>query len=747
MVMGYVFIALRDLVPIKLITIIAANCLIVLGPICIYVGIMRFLNKEENRSVIVSVFVVFLLSFFYYTYFDDNITLRTVIVYAVAGFFSLLTVQSLFLYKTRLITTSAYFNALLLLINGCFFAFRAVETLTIDPVHALFTPTMMQTVSFLVLFIYGILLTFGLVIMVNQRLNAEMREAKENSEKIFNTSPDAVLVTRSSDGIIVDINDGFTVMTGYARDEVMGKSSLEVSLWKNPADRGQVATALNERGFCSNVEADFLRKDGSPFTAMISAKIITLQGAPHIISVTRDITERKQAEIYREMSRETLQILNEPGDLRESVQRVVAALKTRTGFDAVGIRLQDGEDFPYFVAQGFSQDFLLTENTLIERAADGGMCRNIDGKVSLECTCGLVISGKTDPANPLFTAGGSVWTNDSLPFLDIPIGEDPRHHPRNQCIHKGYASIALVPIGKKDRIVGLIQFNDRRKGCFTLESVELLEVIASHISSALMRKQAEAEKEKLEAQNLQLQKSESLSRMAGSIAHIFNNQLGVIIGNLELAMMALPLAARQQTNLTSAMTASKKAAEISGLMLTYLGQLFDKREPLDFSEVIRQNIPALQASMPENVVLESNLPSRGPVLKTNADYVKQILTNIITNAWEAVGKNSGTISMVIKTVSSADIQAAQRFPLDWQPKDNTYACLEVTDTGSGIEDNDIEKLFDPFFSTKFTGRGMGLAVVLGLVRVHNGVITVESIPNRGSKFRVYLPVCENEVIT
>ena len=214
-------------------------------------------------------------------------------------------------------------------------------------------------------------------------------------------------------------------------------------------------------------------------------------GKRFFVAVFENITERKLAEAYGEMGREVLQILNEPGDFQNSIQRVFAALKTGTGFDAVGIRLQDGDDFPYFVQQGFPKGFLLTENTLVERAGDGGVCRDKDGNVCLECTCGLVISGKADPANPLFTPGGSAWTNDSFPFLDIPPGQDPRLHPRNRCIHHGYASVALVPIRSKDRIVGLIQFNDRRKGRFTLNSVELLEAIASHIGAALMRKQAE----------------------------------------------------------------------------------------------------------------------------------------------------------------------------------------------------------------------------------------------------------------
>ncbi|MFA6102572.1 MAG: PAS domain S-box protein [Victivallaceae bacterium] len=204
-----------------------------------------------------------------------------------------------------------------------------------------------------------------------------------------------------------------------------------------------------------------------------------------------DITERKRADTYKEMGLAILNILNEPGNLQDSIRRVLAILKTRTCFDAVGIRLKEGDDFPYFVQQGFSGDFLFKENTLIKRSGAGGVCRNKDGNINLECTCGLVISGKTDASNPLFTRGGSFWTNNSFPILDIPADQDPRWRPRNECIHQGYASVALVPIRNKDAIIGLIQFNDRRKGCFTLNTVEILEGIALHIGAALTRKQTE----------------------------------------------------------------------------------------------------------------------------------------------------------------------------------------------------------------------------------------------------------------
>ena len=211
-----------------------------------------------------------------------------------------------------------------------------------------------------------------------------------------------------------------------------------------------------------------------------------------------DITERILAEdslrngdLYRELTRDVLQILNESGELLDAIRRVLSELKAKTGFDAVGLRLQDGDDFPYLFQEGFPKDFLLTENSLIERKQDGGACRDEKGNVRLECTCGLVISGRTNPSHPLFTAGGSFWTNDSVPILSIPPEEDPRYNPRNVCIHKGYASIALVPIRLKERIVGLLQLNSRLKGRFNPEIVAQLEGIASHIGSALMRKDVE----------------------------------------------------------------------------------------------------------------------------------------------------------------------------------------------------------------------------------------------------------------
>ena len=175
-------------------------------------------------------------------------------------------------------------------------------------------------------------------------------------------------------------------------------------------------------------------------------------------------------------------------------------------------------------------------------------------------------------------------------------------------------------------------------------------------------------------------------------------------------------------------------------MLTYLGQSFDKRELLDLAEICRRSLPILQASLPGKVGLKTDLFSPGPAVMANEDEIRQVLTNLITNAWEAFGEGGGAVYLGVKTVSRADIPTTHRYPLDWRPQDHAYACLEVQDRGSGIADKDIENLFDPFFSSKFTGRGLGLPVALGIVKAHGGAVTVASEPGRGSTFRVFLPL-------
>jgi two-component system cell cycle sensor histidine kinase/response regulator CckA len=254
-------------------------------------------------------------------------------------------------------------------------------------------------------------------------------------------------------------------------------------------------------------------------------------------------------------------------------------------------------------------------------------------------------------------------------------------------------------------------------------------------------KQAEQEKAALEIQNWHLQKSESLGRMAGAVAHHYNNQLGAVMLSLDLAMQMLPQPSDLAELLAETMDATRRAAEVSRLMLAYLGQSPGRVEPLDLSTLCRQTFPILQAATPESALQEPDLASPGPRIRANADQIQQTLTNLVTNAWEAGKARTNAIQVSVTTLAAKEIPTRHRFPINWQANSPEYACLRVTDTGAGIDQKNLGNIFDPFFSTKFAGRGLGLAVVLGIVKAHSGCVTVLSEPNQGSDFQVFLPVC------
>ncbi|MDY0313350.1 MAG: ATP-binding protein [Desulfobacterales bacterium] len=250
-----------------------------------------------------------------------------------------------------------------------------------------------------------------------------------------------------------------------------------------------------------------------------------------------------------------------------------------------------------------------------------------------------------------------------------------------------------------------------------------------------------------QAKILQLQKAESLGRMAGAVAHHYNNMLTGVMGNLELALAAPPGGAGPSEAITDALDAAHRAAQLGSLMLTYLGQTATQRKPLDLAQACRQVLNEFRGKVPARLTLKTDLPSNGPVVKGNGEQLRQVLENLFANAVEAFGERGGNISVGLGGVPAAAISFAHRWPADFQPGAADYACLQVADGGEGMAPDSLEKLFEPFYSTKFTGRGLGLAVALGIVKAHDGCITVETAPGKGSVFRVFLPVADEDEAT
>ncbi|MBF0411895.1 MAG: response regulator [Desulfamplus sp.] len=255
------------------------------------------------------------------------------------------------------------------------------------------------------------------------------------------------------------------------------------------------------------------------------------------------------------------------------------------------------------------------------------------------------------------------------------------------------------------------------------------------------RRKAEDKQRELEAINMRLQKAESLGQMAGGIAHIFNNYLYVVIGNLELALADLPDGSLISENLIEAIQAAQKSSDISGSMLTYLGQTVVNLESIDISECCQKCLSMFKSSNNNSAItIESNLLDRELIVRANSGQMHQVLNHLISNAFESIVENSGRIRIATKIISGAEISKFHIFPAGCKPSSDIHACIEVSDTGYGIPEETIDKIFDPFFTTKFIGRGLGLAIVLGITKVWGGMIGVASEPGYGSSFMLFLPL-------
>ncbi len=264
-------------------------------------------------------------------------------------------------------------------------------------------------------------------------------------------------------------------------------------------------------------------------------------------------------------------------------------------------------------------------------------------------------------------------------------------------------------------------------------------VVVAH-ENITKRKILEQQQIEMQARIAQQVKAESLSRMAGAIAQKFNSMLAAILGNLERSLDHIPQGGEAAVKIRQALQATWRAAEMNRMMQMYLGQTSDVNESVNLAVTCHDQLQTLLQQKPADVTIIDKLPPTGPIVQGNQQLIQQILTSLVINAWESLGgMKLKTVTVTLTMIEGKTINCTHQFPVDWHPQDRTYACLEVTDTGCGIQMSTLDKLFDPFYSSKMPGRGMGLSVVLGILRNHRGMVTVSSKPNLGSTFKIYLP--------
>lgn len=463
----------------------------------------------------------------------------------------------------------------------------------------------------------------GIISDITERKMAELslRESEEQFSKAFFYGPLIMVISDFESGKIIEVNDNFCKISGYSRDDVIGKTSIEIGFFTSVEERTCFANDINESGYIRDREMTFLKKNGEYRSFLYFGESITVRGSKQIFSIldditykknvvsrlrdseellwniinsspdyiyfkdtdlrlvlcnekyaesmnkkpseligktdiengwdpelvrgnparmingfehddllalegnkvvsenepgrlkgatryfntvriplykkgkilgllgiSRDITEKKAADQERDATINLLKIISSSDNLQDLMKTIIIYLKNWSGCEAVGIRLRDGDDYPFYESTGFTDLFMVTENSLCAYNLNGQVIRDSSGNPYLECMCGNIICGRFEPGKEFFTTRGSFWTNSTTELLALTTEEDMLTRTRNRCNELGYESVALIPLKTGEKTFGLIQINDRERGRFTLELVELFERLAENVALSLSEK-------------------------------------------------------------------------------------------------------------------------------------------------------------------------------------------------------------------------------------------------------------------
>ncbi len=261
----------------------------------------------------------------------------------------------------------------------------------------------------------------------------------------------------------------------------------------------------------------------------------------------------------------------------------------------------------------------------------------------------------------------------------------------------------------------------------------------TYIMDITERKLAEEERRLLEQQFHHAQKLESLGVLTGGIAHDFNNIMTIILGYCYMASKYLSSEQDFKESFQKVEAAANRASDLCRQMMTYAGNHPTELEKIMLVQQVDEVVNMLQSTLKKNVTIELGLSKNVPIIIGDNSQIQQIAMNLVINAAEAIGEDNGTIKVsVSKTVVEAGKTMTDAFGTVIPP--GSYACLEVTDTGCGMGKETQKRIFEPFYTTKFTGRGLGMSAIRGIVKSHSGALLLTSTPGIGTTFKVYFPV-------
>ncbi len=323
-----------------------------------------------------------------------------------------------------------------------------------------------------------------------RRIQAELNAARSRYFDLYDLAP-VGYCTISKKGLFQEANLAAAILLGIKRGTLAGQPISRFILKEDQDIYYLLRKKLFETGQPQTCDLRMKKNDGNLFWAKLATTAVEDTENSLFRVVISDISDRKFHENELELTARLILLVNNPGNFRELMSSLTDSLKRWSGCEAVGIRLCDGDDFPYYETRGFPAEFVEAEKHLCAHSPDGEILRDSKGNPLLECMCGNILSGRFDPSKPFFTKNGSFWSNNTTALLASTSDADRQARTRNRCNGEGYESVALIPLRTGNQVFGLLQFNDHQPDRFTSSLIAHFERIADSLAIALSRHQVE----------------------------------------------------------------------------------------------------------------------------------------------------------------------------------------------------------------------------------------------------------------
>ncbi|HON78918.1 MAG TPA: GAF domain-containing protein [Spirochaetota bacterium] len=539
-------------------------------------------------------------------------------------------------------------------------------------------------------------------ITAREKIRRELTKSETKYRALFDTSPQGIVIS-TLDGKILEANNAFMNMLKYSMRELQNMTWRDFTpeKWHNMEEE-ELIKIIQER-IPTTYEKEYIRKDGRTFAISLTSWLISENNdePAKIFTIVSDITERKQAEenlLLDESRLEALLDLNMMGE--SSINEITDfALKE-------GVRLTKS-DIGYLA-------FLNEDETVLTMHT---WSRNAIEQCNLPETQNVFIVKETGLWGEAVRQRKPVITNDySAPDplkKGLPEGHSPIVRHMNVPVFDGKKIVAVAGVGNKTQ-----DYND--------SDVRQLTLLMQGMWRLIQKKNHEEEL-------IRARKIESLGILAGGIAHDFNNLLTIIYGNLSLAKLSESKTSQNYFLLHEAEKASLNAKDLTRQLLTFSKGGAPIKTTTSIENLLRDTVNFVLSG--SNVRAAYSIPPDLWGAHIDEGQISQVIHNLIINSRQAMPEG-GTITINVEntTISDEDTTA---------PVHGDYIKIEIIDEGPGIPKDNLQKIFDPYFTTKDTGSGLGLAVCYSIVKNHGGSITVQSGDNNGTMFTLYLPAVKD----